>query len=81
VAPGTVLVIDQRGQRGKQGRPLSMRVVHATPHSGGGWTIGCRFNETISEHELRCLLEPDELREPTRVTRIIASAAPGNISR
>jgi hypothetical protein len=77
VAPGTVLLIDEPPVRAeKQGRALPMRVVHAAPHAGGRWIVGCQFSEPISEQALLGLIQPGELREPTRPTRVITRAVP-----
>jgi hypothetical protein len=79
VAPGTVLLIDEPPVRAEmQGRALPMRVVHAAPHPGGRWIIGCQFSEPISEQALLALIQPGELREPTRATRVITRAVPGH---
>src|SRR5712692_5807777 len=65
VTPGTVLLIDEPPVRAeKQGRALPMRVVHAAPHAGGRWIVGCQFSEPISEQALAALIQPGELREP-----------------
>jgi hypothetical protein len=78
VAPGTVLLIDEPPVRAeKRGRALPMRVVHAVPHPGGRWIVGCQFSEPISEEALLALIQPSELREPTRLTRVITRAVPG----
>jgi PilZ domain len=79
VAPGTVLLIDEPPVRAeKQGRALPICVVHAAPHPGGRWIIGCQFSEPISEQALLALTQPGELREPTRPTRVITRAVPGH---
>jgi PilZ domain len=78
MAPGTVLVIDGPPRKGEQTRALSMRVIHATPHASGRWRIGCKFDEALSERELRALLQPSELREPTRPMRIMTQVGPEN---
>jgi hypothetical protein len=54
--PGSVLIIELPAKP-QETRPLTARVVHATPEANGRWIIGCAFTRPVSQEELRAFLE------------------------
>ena len=54
---GTLLGIEiQESSGGSLGRRLA-RVVHVTPHSSGGWIVGCCFASELTEDEVKSLVQ------------------------
>jgi hypothetical protein len=58
IKPGTVLVIRLHGKTEKLSRPMPMRVMHATMQADGEWLVGGMFVRSLTEEDLRELLEP-----------------------
>src|SRR5262245_2437930 len=56
IKPGTVLVIRLHGRGETLGRPVPMRVMHATPAGDGEWLIGGMFVRPLRDEELRPLV-------------------------
>jgi hypothetical protein len=54
--PGAELIVEISA-RADQTLSLPVRVVHATPGENGLWIIGCEFDCSLSQEELRRLLE------------------------
>jgi hypothetical protein len=55
VERGTLLALESLTGLAKGGRNLVARVAHVTPHDGE-YLIGCEFDETLSEDEVRSVL-------------------------
>ena len=54
--PGTLLAVELLTTNQGIARQFPARVLHTTPHTGGGWAIGCEFADPLSEAELAALL-------------------------
>ena len=52
---GTLLSVEIQEADGRSSGSLLARVVHVTPHSGGGWLIGCCFTNELGEDEVKTL--------------------------
>jgi hypothetical protein len=52
IEPGTLLTIDLEGVA----RMLLAHVVHTTLRPGGGWIVGCKLMNPLTEVELKALL-------------------------
>lgn len=52
---GTLLTIEVQEPDGRTSGTLLARVVHVTPHSTGGWVIGCCFTNELGEDEVQAL--------------------------
>src|SRR5262245_18744994 len=50
---GTLLSVEIQEADGRSSGSLLARVVHVTPHTGGGWVIGCCFTSEIGEDEVK----------------------------
>jgi len=54
--PGTLLVIQLKGNGGGKSYELAAQVAHATPQLDNEWLIGCAFLRPLSEQDLDDLL-------------------------
>jgi hypothetical protein len=54
--PGAVFVLIPPGQTPPLPRPLTLRVVHATPLAEGDWLVGCQFVRRLTDQDLQALL-------------------------
>lgn len=50
---GTLLSVEIRDASGLSSGNLLARVVHVTPHTSGGWVIGCCFTNEIGEDDVK----------------------------
>jgi hypothetical protein len=55
---GTLLSIEIQLANNRNAGTQLARVVHVTPHSGGGWVIGCCFTNELSDDEVAALANP-----------------------
>lgn len=53
---GTLLNIEIQEPDGTSSGTVLARVVHVTPHSSGGWVIGCCFTNELDEDEVKSLV-------------------------
>lgn len=58
---GTLLTIEIQEADGRSSGTLLARVVHVTPHSLGGWVVGCCFTNELGEDEVRALAQDGSL--------------------
>jgi hypothetical protein len=70
--PGTSLFIERPEV---EGRPLLVRVVHATHLPQGTWLLGCAFPSRLSEEEIRKWLHPEEEPECSAAEQSQAEAS------
>lgn len=54
---GTLLSVEIQEPDGRSSGSLLARVVHVTPHSSGGWAVGCCFTSELSEEEVKNFVE------------------------
>ena len=53
---GTLLNIEIQEPDGTSSGVVLARVVHVTPHSTGGWVIGCCFTNELDDDEVKSLV-------------------------
>lgn len=68
--PGTLLAIALHTSNENLSRTLGIRVVHVSPHPGGGWTIGCTFNADLTDDELHACWSEQ------RLARVVDNVTP-----
>ncbi len=54
---GTLLGVEIQEADGTTSGTLLARVVHVTPHSGGGWVIGCCFTSELGDDEVKAFVK------------------------
>ena len=54
---GTLLSLEIQEADGRMSGTLLARVVHVTPHSAGGWLVGCCFVNELGDEEVKALAQ------------------------
>jgi hypothetical protein len=57
LAPGRVLVVKLRSEKGEWIRPVAVRIIHSTIQADGDWLCGGAFARRLSGEDLARILE------------------------